>query len=380
MGSGSKTGGSGDKLRVLQVILGVNETNSQYNEHSLPLMDIQDISICTYFEPLLQPPDAITFFPGDGTITGFFRAFRRALRSGPYDVIHVHAPQSGALVITAMVLWLRLGRYRKSMVYTVHDSWYDYSTRNQMLMALALMFFKSVIFCSRAAYESMPRLCKWLVSGRWHIVQNAADIDRVDRVLETTQPIRDDHFTVLWVGRLEPVKDATTLLEAFERVAREDMRLVLVGTGSLEEETANEIRSLGLADRATMTGLIPRDEVFARFAGADVLVSTSHGEGLPVAIIEAMAAGCPVILSDIPPHRELVDGADFIPIVAKGDVEGFAREIERFYGMSSEERASMAARGREHVLERFALPIMHRGTADVYAQLPGLEGRTFERV
>lgn len=365
----------------MQVILGVNETNSQYNEHCLPLMDVQDISICTYFEPQLQPPKAIDIYPGDGTLSGFFRAFRQALADGPHDVIHVHAPQSAALVITAMVVWLQLGRHRRSMVYTVHDSWYDYSRRNQFLMAMALVVFKRVIFCSRAAYDSMPRLCKWLVRGRWRVVQNAADIDRVDRVLEAAAPIVDeDHFTVLWVGRLEPVKDVVTLLEAFARIDRPDMRLVVVGMGSLEDDISRRIESLGLADRATMTGLIPRDEVFARFAGADVLVSTSHGEGLPVAIIEAMAARCPVILSDIPPHRELVDGADFIPIVAKGDVAGFAREIERLHEMSPEQREELAAAGRQHVLERFALPIMHRGTASVYGELPGLAGRSGLRV
>lgn len=369
------------KLRVLQVILGVNETNSQYNEHCLPLMDVQDISICTFFEPQIEPPDAMTFFPGDGSLVGFFRAFRRALRSGPYDVIHVHAPQSAALVIAATVLWLQLGRLRKSMVYTVHDSWYDYSRRNQLLMVLALAVFKRAIFCSRAAYESMPGVCKWIVRGRWHVVQNAADIGRVDRVLESTEPVSEDGvFTVLWVGRLEPVKDTETLLEAFSAAKRPDMRLVIVGMGSLEEDVARRIESMGLSEQATMTGLIPRDAVFARFAGADLLVSTSHGEGLPVAIIEAMAARCPVVLSDIPPHRELVDGAGFIPIVAKRDVAGFAAAIERVYEMTHEERAELGERGRQHVLERFALPIMHSGTQAVYAGLPALAGKTFEGV
>ena len=80
------------------------------------------------------------------------------------------------------------------------------------------------------------------------------------------------------------------------------------------QEHARMLEALKRNDRVTMTGLIPRDEVFLRCASADVLVSTSHGEGLPVAVIEAMAAGCPVILSDIPPHRELMDGEDFVPL------------------------------------------------------------------
>ena len=86
--------------------------------------------------------------------------------------------------------------------------------------------------------------------------------------------------------------------------------------------------------------------------------------------MEAMAARCPVILSDIPPHRELVDGADFIPLIAPGDVAEFAREIHRFREMLVEERLEIGRRCRNHVVARFALPIMHAGIEAVYRELP----------
>jgi hypothetical protein len=72
-----------------------------------------------------------------------------------------------------------------------------------------------------------------------------------------------------------------------------------------------------------------------------------------VAVIEAMAAGCPVVLSDIPHHREVADGADFVPFVRTGDVGGFAREIERFRSMSPEERRAIGLEGRKLVSGRF---------------------------
>lgn len=179
-------------------------------------------------------------------------------------------------------------------------------------------------------------------------------------------------FKVLSVGRLEPVKDPGTLLEAFASLDTEDADLVVVGAGSLEPSVKDHVRELELENAVTLAGLIPRDEVFRQCASADVLVSTSHGEGLPVAVIEAMATECPVILSDIPPHRELADGADFIPIVPTGDREAFAREIRRFMTMPAEERRNIGQLCREHVLARFTLPIMHQGTEAVYRLLPGL--------
>jgi Glycosyltransferase len=156
----------------------------------------------------------------------------------------------------------------------------------------------------------------------------------------------DGPFTVISVGRLESVKDPLALLEAFGRAFGQDgdARLVFIGAGKLEETLQARTDHLGLGDRVDLTGLIPRDDVFVSYAEADVFVSTSHGEGLPVAVLEAMAAGCPVILSDIPPHREVAEDAEFIPLVAPGDLEGFAREIRRYEEMPPEERRAIGRR------------------------------------
>jgi glycosyltransferase involved in cell wall biosynthesis len=356
-------------IRVLHLILVLGETNGQYNEHCLPLLGERDISICTYFVPQLSPPPEIRLFPGDGSLRGFFRALRGALDANDYDVVHAHVPHMGTLVVVGLVLWRRFGALRPSLVYTVQDSFYDYKLRNQAMTVIALAAFKRVVFCSRAAYDSLPRLWKWVVRGRWRVVQNGADFERVDRAI-AAGPVTRDHerFTIISVGRLEKVKDPMTLVNAFAK-SGENSRLVLVGAGALEPAVMAGVEEMGVGEGVLFTGLIPRNEVFVSCATADVFVSTSHGEGLPVAVMEAMASGCPVILSDIPPHRELADGASFIPFVPPGDVDSFAREIQRFRDMSPQERLEVGRRCRDHVLERFTLPIMHAGIDAVYREL-----------
>jgi glycosyltransferase involved in cell wall biosynthesis len=359
-------------MRVLHLIIVLGETNGQYNEHCLPLMHERDISIVTYFVPKLSPPPEITVFAGDGTLRGFFRALKQALRTKEYDVVHAHAPQTGTLLVLAALAWRRFKKLRPSLVYTAQDSFHNYKPRNRVMMALSLATFTRIVFCSRSAYESLPRALKRLVRGRSRVVQNGADLDRVDRAVAARTTERNGQgFTVLSVGRLERVKDPLAVLEAFRRSLGEDVasRAVFVGAGELAPTITARAQELGLEDRVILTGLIPRDEVFVLCADADVFVSTSHGEGLPVAVLEAMAAGCPVILSEIPPHRELADGADFIPFVEPGDVDGFAAEIRRYREMTSQERREIGQKCRSHMAARFTLPIMRAATEAVYREV-----------
>ncbi|HET9725045.1 MAG TPA: glycosyltransferase family 4 protein [Actinomycetota bacterium] len=357
------------RLRVLHLILMLGETNSQYNEHCLPTMGERDLTIVTYFEPRLTPPPQIAMFAGDGTVRGFLRALRAALDAGRYDVIHGHAPESAAMLVFALVVWGRFRRLRPSLAYTVHDSFYDYSLRNQALMLFTLRAFSRVVFCSRAAYDSFPRLWRWLVRDRWSVVQNGADFDRVDRVLAASAGAARERFTVVSVGRLEKVKDPLVVLEAFAAGAGPDDRLVFIGTGALGSALVERAGALALGDRVELTGLVERDEVFRRCAAADLFVSASRGEGLPVAVMEVMATGCPAVLSDIPQHRELLEGTEVAPLVATGDVEGFARQIRRFRELRPDERLDAGRRGREHVVDTFALARMHAGYEQVYREL-----------
>jgi glycosyltransferase involved in cell wall biosynthesis len=361
------------RLSVLHLIHVLGETNSQYNEHCLPTRAIRDLAICPFFVPELVPPPDIAVFAGDSSVPGFFRALHRAVRTRRYDAIHAHSPQTGTML--ALYLLAHPGRgLRRSTVYTVHDSFCDYKPRNKLLMLPAFAASKHVVFCSRAAYRSFPLWLRALVGSRARIVQNAADLARVDRVASCVPQRPRTGFTVLAVSRLEKVKDPLVLLEAFRDGTDARGRLMLVGVGRLGSVVADAVERFQLADRVEMTGLIPRDEVFVRCAQADLFVSVSRGEGLPVAVMEAMAAGVPVIVSDIPPHRELVGDADFVPLVPPSDVAGFAREIRRFQDMPAQSRTRIGAQCREHVRERFTIERMQAGYDAVYRELSAEAG------
>ena len=182
----------------------------------------------------------------------------------------------------ATLAWRRFSRVRSSLVYTVQDSFHDYKVRNQLMMIISLAAFRRIVFCSRSAYESLPRPLDRLVRGRSRVVPNGADLDRVDRAIATRRAAPNGGgFTVISVGRLERVKDPLALVNAFARAVGDDAgsRAVLVGAGELSTTIEARARELRLHDRIVLTGLVPRDDVFIACADADVFVSTSRRRG-----------------------------------------------------------------------------------------------------
>jgi glycosyltransferase involved in cell wall biosynthesis len=233
-------------------------------------------------------------------------------------------------------------------------------------------FFRRVVCCGRACFESYPGFYKWLAGNRLCFIPNGVNIDRVDRVIE--KPLRyspNGHYTVASVGRLIPIKNHLSVLSAFQQSADQASRLVFIGEGHLRGLLVRAIKDRDLAEQVELTGLIPRDRVFERLRKADVVISASRGEGLPNAVIEAMACGCPVILSDIAPHREIAGGADFIPLIPPDDVAGFAREMQRYKQMPAAARAEIGAKCRKLIEARFSLAAMHKSYEEVYAQVIG---------
>jgi glycosyltransferase involved in cell wall biosynthesis len=363
------------RLRILHVFLLIGETSTAYNEQCLAAVHKRDIGICTYFPSRVLPPTAIELFEGDGSPSGFVRALRAGLAGRAWDIIHVHAPQA-ALVLLVTHLWARR-ELRASSVYTVQNSFHNYKVRNRLLLIPTFLCFRRVVCCSRVARDSFPPLFQRLAGPRLCVVQNGVDIDRVDQVFARL-PGRagDGTFTVTSVGQLIERKDPQCVLDAFAAADDGESRLVFVGEGHLRAPLTAEIRARGLAERLELTGLVPRETVYEHLSRTHLFVSASRGEGLPVAVLEAMACRCPVVLSDIPPHREIAAGADFIPLIRPGDVDALAREVQNFRGMSPEDRMAIGQKCRELAECRFSLRTMHAGYEAVYTQVLDGHGET----
>jgi glycosyltransferase involved in cell wall biosynthesis len=359
------------KISILHLVISIGETNAAYNEHCLPLAEERDLTICTYFQSDIIPPDNIRMFQGNGSIKGFVHGVRAALDAKEYDIVHVHSPHLGILFLAATRFGHR--KFAASDVVTVHDSYPNYKLRNRLMFIPIFASFRGVICCSQASFNSFPFFYKWLAGDRLGVVQNGLDIARVDRIAATTRkgPFQTNDFIIVAISRLVDIKNPLSVLTAFQLSVDQTSRLTYIGDGPLRHTLITKSREADLDTQIEFTGLIQREKVFEHLLNADLFISTSRGEGLPISVLEAMACCRPVLLSDIPPHREIAEGVDFIPLIQPDDVAGFAREFKRFREMSVSERAIIGQKCRKLVEERFSLSAMHARYEEIYAQIIG---------
>jgi phosphatidyl-myo-inositol alpha-mannosyltransferase len=267
-----------------------------------------------------------------------FGRIRRLMHAFGPDVVHVHEPLTPS---TSMLATLAA---TAPVVATFHA----YSDRSR-LMELAGPVLRSVhrrIAASIAVSAAAAAFVARAVRAELEIVPNGLDVERFAGGGPRPDGLPEGRL-VLWVNRLDPQKGFPVAVRAFARIAAElkDVHLVVAGEG--RDRAATQLLSDAERRRIVMLGSVPHDRLPAYHATADAFVSPATGqESFGIVLVEAMAAGVPVVASDIPGYREVVrDGIDGL-LVAPNNPEALARALLRV--LTEPELASALARsGRE---------------------------------
>ncbi|GJM18071.1 MAG: colanic acid biosynthesis glycosyltransferase WcaL [Phycisphaeraceae bacterium] len=160
--------------------------------------------------------------------------------------------------------------------------------------------------------------------------------------------------TFVNVGRLSAQKGQLVLIDAFAqllgRVPR--ARLVIVGDGEMRADVERAVAQHGIGDRVELTGSLPGDAVRERLAAAHALVLPSFAEGLPMVIMEAFAAGTPVISTAIAGIPELIEHGRSGVVLPAGRADLVADAMETLASTPAPERGAMARIGRTAVEAR----------------------------
>jgi glycosyltransferase involved in cell wall biosynthesis len=257
------------------------------------------------FEVILHHPSSFLQL-----VRALYRSFRR---SRP-DVVHCH--NATAAIIAALPA--RLAGV-KTVIVTRHGLVKPpYQIRRELKFALASRWCDWIVAVCEGTRTNLLAAPFAARDRIIHIYNGALPAD----IRAVPQPKKG--FTLLYVGRLVPLKDHATLLQAvaLARAYHPGVQLWIVGDGPLELKLRSLTNELGLNDTVTFFG--EQADVSPFLLAADLFVSSSVTEGLPVSLLEAMSVGLPAVVTDVGGMGEIARLSGAVTLVRSSDPQGMA--------------------------------------------------------
>lgn len=256
-----------------------------------------------YVDALIRPISPLR------DLVAFFQIAAWIWRTNP-DVIHTHLAKAGFLARFAARLLKFAGR-RPVLIHTYHGHvFHSYFSNRQnslhlFLEKMAARWTHRIIAVSSRLRDELVETYEIAPAKKFRVVPLGFDLDPFLKIQRRCGEFRGkigvDQKTELVgiVGRLTAVKDHLLFLESFAELLKEFPRAaaVIVGGGEEKERIRKHAEWLGIPDRIRWTGFLK--DLPQVYSDLDALVLTSRNEGTPVAVIEAQAAGCPVVAADV---------------------------------------------------------------------------------
>lgn len=301
----------------------------------------------------------------------FLRAYAHLLRERAYTLVHAFSLTAELATLLARPL----SGSSPVLVASERSFALDRPAWFWWLKRFVVARSAAVVANSRAGAGATARRTR---SPELKFAVVANGVDRPDPITDAERQslrnalgVPDGRILALFVGRLVPVKNLPCLLHALSLLAPDQRPyLALAGDGPLRVELQRMAAGLGVEPWLRLLG--ERGDVAQLMQAADYLVLPSHFEGLSNALLEAMAAGCPVIASAVGGTPELVENGRNGLLFASGDADALADAMERMAEAGF--RARLAVAAREHALHHHSRESLAAAVGAVYERCLAREG------
>ena len=295
------------------------------------------------------------------------RGLRRTLREVGPDIIHIHSPLSFISTLASACSG------DVPLVATYHGDFYKSSLPGNILKNLRNHLQLPYALCKARRVMVLTESDKRLVAS-YGVDDGLVEVVPPGLDLDVYKPDDGDLGSVdgrvLYVGRVVYEKGIRELIDAFARVCEgtEGVDLLVAGTGYAMEDMRRRAERMGIGPRVRFLGWVDHDDLIPLYKEACVVVLPSFSEGLPYAMLEAMAAGRPVICSDVSGMNELVHHDENGLLFDIEDPEGLRRAMDRLLSDPAE-CDRLGRRAREDCLARFSKERWLDDVERVYAEV-----------
>ncbi|WP_066258420.1 glycosyltransferase family 4 protein [Neobacillus drentensis] len=306
-----------------------------------------------------------------------FKKIMEIIKTGKYDIVHVHTP------VASFITRLACKKIPDTKVYyTAHGfhffkgapwkNWLLYFSMEK----LAARWTDVIITINNEDYLSAQkfRLKKggkiYRIQGVGVNLEKFAPMSSKDRKeLRKKYEFKEDDFLLLYTAELNENKHQDLLIKAVCMLKQEipTIKLLLAGSGEKEYQYKSLVKTLNLDNEVKFLGF--RKDIPELLNLVDLVVSSSRREGLPVNIMEAMAAGRPLVVTDCRGNRDLVTHGENGYIVGCNDVEGFTKAVgDLFY--SNERRNRFGDESLKKV-KKYSIDQVIKEIEEIYCVKPG---------
>lgn len=292
----------------------------------------------------------------DRFVLDFIWKLSGVLRKSNPDVVLVHGYSTH--------LWTKLAAAvaGKPVIHVEHNV-EKYTWLRRKILQWTDRYTKAYVCVSRGVARHLAE--QGVDSDKIQVIYNGIQIEEFAKVEKTPHAV----FTVGMTARFSRQKDHMTLIKAVEYLVKDrqaDVRLILQGSGKQKQKCMDYVKHHALEDHIIFeTGRLAD---LAR--KVDLFVLSTHYEGLPLVLAEAMAAGLPVISTNVPGVDEIIDDDVNGYLTPCGDWQTLAEKISTWQQRrDTEEGRQLVARGRQTVIERFDVDRMCREYRELVAKV-----------
>lgn len=353
-------------MKVVHVVNGVGPGSIPLELAARLAREGVDVELIVYYRAKSadkkEAKDFLRYLPvhevraaGPLDLSGIIRLYRKIKNISP-EVLHVHHNMSGSLARV-------VGRFAgvPLLVDTEHNDHAGFERLPRIVNGISLNLADRIICNSENTCSSFFAWEDFLIRGdKKTVIYNGVDVEKIDGARRGKDDARralglaESDFVIGNVGMLTEQKDQASLVKAMGKISDviPESKLVIVGDGPLRSELEAKAGEMGLGDEIIFTGLLERKRVYQLLQVFDVFCMVSLWEGFCNALVEAMAAENPVVVSEVEPLPEVVGEMGIF--IRPGDSENIADAVVDLY-RNPGKAEKIASEGRIRAESKFSL-------------------------